>query len=624
MKTFRRVANATCVVCLIHEVNVNSPTIVNEDQVQDFIDYITQKSEVRFDVIKYLTCEWQVNPTQRRILQHLRKAVGINVPGQAILFLLCSKGLSGLEKGMEVILLRDNIDLQNYLETIELIVLHCKGFQFNQNEIEIIVNRAVELLKREKDPSIRVLSVKLLYYCLYVSQKSRHFASIQCYLRDFAKSDVSSITDLVTLHDYYQSAYAFFHHFSETDSGQVQIRDLLIDATKQKMDNLSKDFSEIVKPIRCSISPTLKKKICFLSHKTSLYSPYANTRSFYGFLKGLHSSSADKFDFYWYAIETATDETVEELESMDVKVRRFDKIADVQEKIVCLLNSFENDEIDVVVNDYPNFWVILLYSIRVAPVQIYFCLGFVYFEFEGVDHLLLPKEGKSNGEIKTNIIGYESYNWLESRFLEGPNSKEEAQSNLDITFNLAVKQLVPQAKYVIGCYGRFEKINEEYLSVIKMILNKQDDVIFFVFGPGDQLLVTNYFARNGLQDRVIISGTSDPHVFGWAFDVFCEQWPFWSGQSSLEVMAKGIPVVSYICGDFSLWSEPYSSLRDLELVTTSHREYVDKVIRLLEDKEYYKIKQDSVKEISKKVTNLDERAGDVGKQILLVLERTLK
>ena len=111
MKTCRRVENVTCVVCLIHEVNVNSPTIVNEDQVQDFIDYITQKSEVSFDFIKYLTFEWQVNPTQRRTLQHLRKVVNINVPSQAVLFLLCSKGLSGLEKGMEVILLRDNIDL---------------------------------------------------------------------------------------------------------------------------------------------------------------------------------------------------------------------------------------------------------------------------------------------------------------------------------------------------------------------------------------------------------------------------------------------------------------------------------------------------------------------------------
>jgi len=89
-------------------------------------------------------------------------------------------------------------------------------------------------------------------------------------------------------------------------------------------------------------------------------------------------------------------------------------------------------------------------------------------------------------------------------------------------------------------------------------------------------------------------------------------------------MAKGIPVVSYICGDLSLWSEPYLSLRDSELVTTSHQEYIDTVIRLLEDKEYYRNKQNSVKEVSKKVTNLDERARDVGRQILLALERTLE
>ena len=130
---------------------MNSPVVLNEDQVQGFIDYIIQKDEVSLDFIKYLTFEWQVNPTQGRILRHLRKVADINVPSQAILFLLCSKGLSELERGTRVILLRDNVSLKDYLETIESIVLHCEGFQFNQNEIKIIVNKAVELLEGEKD-----------------------------------------------------------------------------------------------------------------------------------------------------------------------------------------------------------------------------------------------------------------------------------------------------------------------------------------------------------------------------------------------------------------------------------------------------------------------------------------
>ena len=61
-------------------------------------------------------------------------------------------------------------------------------------------------------------------------------------------------------------------------------------------------------------------------------------------------------------------------------------------------------------------------------------------------------------------------------------------------------------------------------------------------------------------------------------------------------------------------------MRDSELVVASHQEYVDMVIRLLEDQEYYRIKQNSVKEVSRRVTDLDGRAKDVGRQILLVLE----
>jgi len=60
------------------EINMNPPTILNENQVQNFIDYIIQKGEMSLDFIKYLTFEWQVNPTQRKILQRLKKIVNIH------------------------------------------------------------------------------------------------------------------------------------------------------------------------------------------------------------------------------------------------------------------------------------------------------------------------------------------------------------------------------------------------------------------------------------------------------------------------------------------------------------------------------------------------------------------
>ena len=603
-------------------MNMNFPNILTEDQVQRFIDYVSSKNEVSLDFIKYISYEWQINSVQRETLRYFNSILDVNNANQAILFLLCSKGLGEIEQGKKRVLLGKNIDLRAYFEVIQLIVQHGEGFQFDEDETAVIADKVMDL-KSEPNPEIRVFCV-LGLYLYYMSYKSRYFVGVKDYLRDFVKLDVSSITDFVTLHDYYQASYFFFWHFCETDSDQVEIRDLLIDATRQKMDDLSKGFSGISKSIRRSRKCTSKKKICFLSHITSLYGTYANTRAFYSFLKGLHSSLAEHFDFYWYALESITDEAVDELQNMGVRIRKFDEITDVQDKAIRLVNSFGNDEIDVVINDYPNFWVILLYSVRVAPVQIYFSFGFVYFEFGGVDYLLLPKEASPNNKIKTDIIDYDSYNWLESRFLEGPNSEDDARSTLEVTFYPRVRQLEPQARYVIGCYGRFEKINEEYLSVIKAILQREETSVFFVFGPGDFSLATNYFTTTGLQDRVIISGASDPHVLGWAFDVFCEQWPIWSGQSSLEVMAKGIPVVSYMHEDLSLFIEPYLSLRDPELVATSYQEYIDMVIRLLVDKEHYEIKQNSAREISRKVTDLDKRAKNVGTQILLALERKLK
>ena len=376
------------------KMNMNSSTILNEDQVQVFFDDITQKNgEWPFNFLKYLTFEWQVSPIQRKSLQHLREILDINVPDQAILFLFCSKGLNELRKGMRMILLRNNISLQNYLEPIKLIVLYGKGFQFNENEIEIIANRAVELLKKEIAPSLRVLCVNFLFYYLYKVNKSRCFVTMRHYLRDFVVLDISSITDFDILYDYYQAAYFFFSHFCETDSDLVEIRDLLIDTTRQKIDDFSIDFPQMASYDCNTVNPESKKKICFLSHKTDLYTPYANTRTFYSFLKGLYSSSSNQFDFYWYTLEAAADETVEELRNVGIKVRRFDRITNLKERTTHLLNAFNNDKIDVVINDYPDFLVILLYSIRVAPLQIYFPMGFIYFEFKEVDlsHQFCPQ-----------------------------------------------------------------------------------------------------------------------------------------------------------------------------------------------------------------------------------------
>ena len=602
---------------------MNSSVILDEGQVQNFIDYISRESEVSFDFLRYISCEWRINSVQRKTLKNFQEILDVADTNQAILFLLCSKGLGEINDAMRIVSSRKNLNLVDYVLMIECIVHHGGGFRFAESETKIIVNTATELLRSESNSAIRVFCVVRLYL-YYASCKSRHFVVMKHYLQDFVKSDISSITGFAALWDYHDSAYILLKDFVETDSDLVGIRDLLISATRKKVDDFSKDFSKVVKLDWYATSRPSKKKICFLSHRTSLYTSYAITRPVYSFLRGLRSSSADQFDFYWYTLGPAADDTVEELENMGIKVRRFDRIKDYREKVLHLLNAFDNDEIDVVINDCPSFAVILLYSVRVAPVQIYFCLGFVYFEFRGVDYLLLPAEEKSNNKLKTDIISYDSYNWLESRFLEGRNSKDKAQSILEIVFYPKVRQRGLQIKHVVGCYGRFDKISEEYLSVIKAILDRKEDVAFLAFGPGNRSKVINYFTENGLRDRVIISGPADPHMLGWAFDVFCEQWPIWSGLSSLEMMSKGIPVVSYMYEDLALFIEPYLSLRDSQLVTTSHQEYIEMVIRLLEDKRYYEIRQNDAKEVSGKVTNLAGRAKDVGKQILLALERTPK
>ena len=221
-----------CNMCslLSAKVNVNFSAVLSEDQVQDFIDYIVQKNEIRFDFIRYIAYEWDINPTQRKTLKNLRKVLNVADTNQAILFLLCSKGLGEISDGMKVVSSRANLNLMDYVLMIERIVEYIGGFRFDKNETEIIAKTATELLKSETNPSIRVFCVIRLHL-YYRSCRSRYFVGMKHYLRGFVASDISSITDFNVLHDYYQAAYLFLWHFCETDSDLVEIRDLLIDAT---------------------------------------------------------------------------------------------------------------------------------------------------------------------------------------------------------------------------------------------------------------------------------------------------------------------------------------------------------------------------------------------------------
>ena len=163
---------------------MNPPTILNENQVQNFIDYIIQKGEMSLDFIKYLTFEWQVNPTQRKILQRLKKIVNIHDTNHALIFLLCSQGLNQAHDARKVIFSRNSINLQKYLGTIKLIMVHSKDFKFRGEKIAIIINKTIILLNNEDNSKLRI-SAFLLLGILYQNIRSRYFADMKHYLRDF-------------------------------------------------------------------------------------------------------------------------------------------------------------------------------------------------------------------------------------------------------------------------------------------------------------------------------------------------------------------------------------------------------------------------------------------------------
>ena len=89
-----------------------------------------------------------------------------------------------------------------------------------------------------------------------------------------------------------------------------------------------------------------------------------------------------------------------------------------------------------------------------------------------------------------------------------------------------------------------EKFKQPFLQFVERLLKHNSKIKFIIAGPNNRDLVFNELKKFIETKRVILLGRSNVHLLGHCINIGIDTFPTHSGFSIMEIMAKGIPVVS--------------------------------------------------------------------------------
>lgn len=154
-------------------------------------------------------------------------------------------------------------------------------------------------------------------------------------------------------------------------------------------------------------------------------------------------------------------------------------------------------------------------------------------------------------------------------------------------------------KYDLAFMGRFhaQKGLFEIPKILKLIKEKKKDVKLLIIGGGDKSIEKKFFKlieKEGLSENIEYAGfISSNEKFDYLrkskvfiFPSYYESF----GQVALEAMTNGLPVVAYNLPIFCVFEKGM-----IKVPVLDNKTFANKVLRLLEDSKYYRIKSNEAK-----------------------------
>ena len=274
-------------------------------------------------------------------------------------------------------------------------------------------------------------------------------------------------------------------------------------------------------------------KVCFLLYSSVFL---AHTRNLFNYLKGFSQLTSKPiqpiliiaFDSPSHEILTLARECgVAVLHFSRVDLKPFDRLLRIRQWGV-------ENEIAALVNTCIPITMPFAFSMRIAPVQIYWSMKYHSIEFDEIDGYLTTGSFEKYRTIdgKKWRVGHAAFNSL---------YKSEFKGNAEIKR----RELTNDKNCVIfGCLGREAKINnDEYAEAVAQILTQVPNSIYIWTGRINHPEISSRFRKLGILDRCQFIGWVNTALYSQVLDVFLDSFPFASGHTAFESMAAGCPVV---------------------------------------------------------------------------------
>jgi hypothetical protein len=338
---------------------------------------------------------------------------------------------------------------------------------------------------------------------------------------------------------------------------------------------------------KSTISNT-KKKIAFLIDRAIINSPMIVV---YSLLKSLidNKEFSKDYEIYVYSMNyidkhLEDKELIDDLTKLGIKFFTPNDLFIGQgyyyphiEKALLLRSVIIEDGIDYLIGGGGYDISIFLFATRSAPKQMFWSHGNCVSDLKGIDKRIshFPQECK---EWEWKIFDLP----IEKEFYTGtPEEKEQGKALKESLLKTYGKDTI-----ILGTIGRYVKLDsDEYLKVLAKIMKQNPNTIYLACGAGDEYGIREKIKKYEIDDkRFVFAGMVNPHIFGWAIDIWPDTFPLGQGLSKDEFIVKGKPVAFHIKRE----DVKYGTFANEKFVASSDEEYIQLVNRLIADEDFKK------------------------------------
>ena len=211
--------------------------------------------------------------------------------------------------------------------------------------------------------------------------------------------------------------------------------------------------------------------------------------------------------------------------------------ARVLDKFIWLRERMRQDQITACVWVSNTTHMSFAFSMRLAPVQIWWAMKFHPNCFNNVDGYI------TQGSFSGNKVRHFGREWhvIPPSFLEEHlYDSSLSQQAMDL------RSQFDKFDIVLGTLAREERIaSPDFLNTIVKILENNPNVVWLYTGKEDHPMIQRYLDAENIGEQSRFIGWVDTKLYAQVIDIFIDTWPFCSGLCAVQAMAAGKPYVFY-------------------------------------------------------------------------------